>query len=432
MPHLATALTMGSRHKAGPALLTTAATAALYLYAVNPSSLQFDGYPQKLDYGIYFFSANNVPQKYVHGQTNSYFDPSKPTVIYFHGWEHNTVKRHFRESFDYHLNQPKDCPHRLLESKIWVRDGWNIGIFYWDQFADEESPGDAEAKIWSATSSVGMRYRTSSTGLQTAGVPPEMSVTDLFVTDFIHLANAGSGQTPKEVRFAGGSLGVQLAVNAAATLHEKAASGAVGSGWLPSRIALLDPFFSSGFTNSLGASTASLTNKEIARLHDDSGVVFELYRTSPLSGLPSLIADADTQLRKYAVYVRRQPGFCKDGKGDSMAEQSPVASIFGEATGNIPGMGGISKTLSQSKAQLTCEHTAAWNLYFLSMGSAPPPLCNAQPTKSDFCSTPSASCTDKGLKQLSNAALKIHKHFVQAGGMDTISIDDDCFKLRSD
>eukprot|EP00746_Dinoflagellata_sp_MGD_P124930 gnl/MRDRNA2_/MRDRNA2_59595_c0_seq1.p1 gnl/MRDRNA2_/MRDRNA2_59595_c0~~gnl/MRDRNA2_/MRDRNA2_59595_c0_seq1.p1 ORF type:complete len:439 (+),score=74.67 gnl/MRDRNA2_/MRDRNA2_59595_c0_seq1:82-1398(+) len=438
MPHLATALMSGSRHRAcgyRSTALTIAAPAAIFLYVVNQSSLKFDGWPAKLDYGIYFFSAQNVPQKYEHGVSNSYFDPSRPTMIYFHGWEHDSVKRRFRETFDYHSNQPKDCPHRLLESKSWVKDGWNIGIFYWDQFADEASPGDAEAKIW--TSDVEMRYMTSSKGYQTAGVPPGMSVTDLFIADFSSLVKISSGQTPKEVIFAGGSLGAQLAVHAAAILQDKEESGTIGSGWVPARIALLDPFFSGGMTSSEsflphGESTASLINKEVARLKDKGNVIFELHRTSPISDLPAFVADADNKLKKYAVYVRRHPGFCKGGKDDSIADQSPIAGIFGEATQNIPGMGGIGQTLSQSKAKLTCEHTAAWNLYFLSKGYAPPPLCGAPSTPSDFCSTPSSSCTNSGLKQLVSAVLPSHKHFVQAGGMDTISIDDDCFELRSD
>jgi hypothetical protein len=267
-----------------------------------------------------------------------------------------------------------------------------------------------------------------------------MSVTDLFIADYSSLAQMGSsGQSPKEVLFAGGSLGAQLAVHAAAALQDKAASGTIASGWVPSRISLLDPFFSSknGLINSQsylphGESTASLINREVASLHDEGSVIFELYRTSPLSDLPAFIADADKELRKYAVYVRRYPGYCKDGKDDSIEDESPVAAIFGEASSNIPGMSGIGKTISESKAKLTCQHSAAWNLYFLSKDSTPPPLCGAPPTKGDFCSTPSSSCTISGLTQLSSAVLPIHKHFVQAGGIDTISIDDDCFELRSD
>lgn len=420
----------------------------------NPAvDLRFDGgWPDTLDYGLYFFSATNVPQKYVKGQNNSLFNPSKSTLIYFHGWQSGSVENGFRETFDYHLNSPGYCPEELVESKSWIQKGWNMGIFYWDQFADEPEPWLAEAKIWSAAGYVGMRYRTSSKHWQTEGVPSGASVTDLCVDAFINLAEASNGQTPKDLRFAGGSLGSQLASHCAAKLQDQASSGKVASAWVPSRVALLEPFFSAQLpaVNEQdylphGLTPASATDQAISELQAQSGVIFELYRTSHLSDHEDMFADADEDLRKYAVYVRRYPKYCKHPSGSaskvdsSPLDASPAGGIasaiagipfLGSGVSHIPSVGGILKTATDPE-KATCEHAASWNLYFLSMGSSPPPICSAPPGEVE-CTTPSASCSDSALRSLTDAVTGIHRHFVQTKGMDTISIEDDCFELQAD
>lgn len=397
--------------------------------------VKFDGgWPEKLDYGLYFFSADNVPQKYVSGQRNSFFDPSQPTFIYFHGWEPGTIEKGFRETFDYHLNSPDQCPKELVESKYWVQKGWNIGIFYWDQFADEPEPWKAEAKIWSSKGSEGMRYRTASGDWHTAGIPSGASVTDLCVTAFLNLAEASQPKTPQDVRFAGGSLGSQLASHCAAKLQEQAASGKLPSAWVPTRIAFLDPYFSSkaGGLNSenylpQGVSAADATNQAVTALFDKSGVAFELYRSSYISSGRDFFGEENLDLRKYAVYVHRKPTFC-NGRSDSEGTDASPLSAIAAGISNIPVVG----ELLTNRQKIACEHKASWNLYFLSMGFSPPRLCNAPQSQSLQCTTPSASCQDSELKKLTGAARNIHRHFVQAKGMDTISIEDDCFELMPD
>ena len=36
----------------------------------------------------------------------------------------------------------------VVTSDYWIEDGWNVGIFYWNQFADDELLAGAEAKIY--------------------------------------------------------------------------------------------------------------------------------------------------------------------------------------------------------------------------------------------------------------------------------------------
>lgn len=55
--------------------------------ARNRSLKYFEGFPQSLDYGLYFFGADGVCQKHVKGQSNAYYVENKKTLIYVHGWE---------------------------------------------------------------------------------------------------------------------------------------------------------------------------------------------------------------------------------------------------------------------------------------------------------------------------------------------------------
>ena len=45
--------------------------------------------------------------------------------------------------------------------EAWADKGWEVAVFYWDNFADEALVTNAEAKIWTSESPVGMRYWTS-------------------------------------------------------------------------------------------------------------------------------------------------------------------------------------------------------------------------------------------------------------------------------
>src|SRR3990167_3133735 len=55
----------------------------------------------KLDYGLYWFGRNQTYSKATPGDTNPYFNPYAPTVIYIHGWEVGETQKHYREVFDY-------------------------------------------------------------------------------------------------------------------------------------------------------------------------------------------------------------------------------------------------------------------------------------------------------------------------------------------
>ena len=50
-----------------------------------------DRFFRELDYGLYWFGSNNNYQKSIDGQRGAFYDPTRPTVIYIHGWQPTSV-----------------------------------------------------------------------------------------------------------------------------------------------------------------------------------------------------------------------------------------------------------------------------------------------------------------------------------------------------
>ena len=127
-----------------------------------------------LDFGLYWFDGNNNCQKAIPGQSNPYFDPNKDVVIFIHGLQSGTATNLSRSSFNWSGSGGPD----LAVSQFWHQRGYNTGILYWNQFADESDVAHAEAKVWTANGPRAMRWKDSSGEYNTG---PSESVTDLFV-----------------------------------------------------------------------------------------------------------------------------------------------------------------------------------------------------------------------------------------------------------
>lgn len=69
------------------------------------------------------------------------------------------TNRQFRESLNWSAN---DVVYGLDVNAAdhWIEGGWNVGVYYWREYADETYVQFAEAKIWTTQSPVHMRYRT--------------------------------------------------------------------------------------------------------------------------------------------------------------------------------------------------------------------------------------------------------------------------------
>lgn len=205
-----------------------------------------------LDYGLYWFDGNNKSVKAVEadGTVNNvplkFYDPSKPTIIHFHGWQPDSATRgdgYDREDFRFVWGDED-----VITSTSWKNKGWNIAYFYWDQFADESEVKDAEAKMWSVNGPRGMRYRLSD-GSYSTQHSPEKPVGEIA---FEQLTAALAGNTSHYVRLSGHSLGNQLATIVAGKISDAIYAGDAGVNVMVDRLELLDPFFSKDGKDYLG------------------------------------------------------------------------------------------------------------------------------------------------------------------------------------
>lgn len=272
-----------------------------------------------LDYGFYWFSTNNQKADAVaaNGTANSvstsFYDPSKPTVLYFHGWQKGTsAKNYSRETFIYTDTTNGNASVDTIAQ--WKADGWNVAIFYWNQLADEDEVKDAEAKIWSTSGPKGMRYRLSDGTYGTANKPTKSVAALAFDQYLAMMAN----YTGSEVRFAGHSLGSQLAANTAKLVSDYVAANSSKIKLMPKRLELLDPFFSkdgkSYLGDKYGSSYSSCNgtkdgsndwNGEVVRCYiynmiSKNNLLVTMYKTSAISDTG--VGDSNTALQTIVAF----------------------------------------------------------------------------------------------------------------------------------
>jgi len=321
------------------------------------------------------------------GEDDAYFNPRRPTVIFVHGWEPGSTAQAARQSVQTPITA---APLREQDlAAPWRARGYNVGLFYWNQFADDTSsliPTGVERKIWTADGGLTYLTRRADGSLAAPRVyPGRASVADLFVRSYLAAMHGYRGAS---VRFAGHSLGNQLAVRAAYLLQGLAERRRIAPALLPRRIALLDPFYSSGTETYLpraNEGTAGEVAREVAALHTGPArTVFEYYSTS-------LIPIAATVAARMAL-VRVSPAYA----GLDIAE----------------------------------AHLAAIHWYFTSLAYPPLPAC-ASVTATGTCivlphgsRSPSAAMSDATLAHLDGSI------WTQVVGQDTPTVGDDGFQQQ--
>jgi len=353
----------------------------------------------KLDYGLVWYGRNGRYQKATVGETNRYFDPKKPTIIFIHGWMPDQVGK--PPTFMVDFPEPtKNSTYTLDVAASWVDADWNIGIFYWHPFSDEEFVWDAEDKIWTPNEEASMRYRALDGNYHTEGMPA-VNVTQLLLDAYLKATVNFAGP---EIRIAGHSLGNQLAVNLTSDLIEKANTGSISRNLLPTRIALLDPFWSPFPKPYLeGLETGDVIQQKIEDEILPQNILVEWYHSSWLTE-STMIREDIPNLKAQVVYAELDPRYC------DLLDQ-------------------------------VCKHDGAWHLYFLSYGSAPPPECVPVEVSTEFSIDTSTTCEPTGkvgpMASTSNQRIaemmKSPYYWVQDIGPDGIdgrltpSTDDDWF-----
>ena len=324
-----------------------------------------------LDTGIYWFGKGNVSQKFVEGEYNPYFNPSKPTIIYIHGWEKDSTKTLYRETFNPNKNDSTGA--NVNSADYWINKGWNIGIFYWNQLSDEFEVKDAEAKIWSTSGPKAMRWRKKDGSYVTSGTP-SVSAAELFVQAYSAAMRNYSGS---EIRICGHSLGNQMAINGTMLISNGIDRGTIPSKLLPNRVALLDPFYSKGGKSFLGNRwTGEVCRDYVTRLKQKN-VVFEQYKSSNINDL--WVGDSNDEMKKLTAFIDLYPdytGFTNQG----------------------------------------AKHGASRDLYFYSMAFNPP--ADNKGNVGGYASTSTSR-----IKEMMNSPFK----WIQDGGKNTNTPADDTF-----
>ncbi|WP_242945943.1 lipase family protein [Clostridium sp. DSM 8431] len=250
----------------------------------------------------HWYGRGDVAEKYVEGQSNPYFDSSKPTVIVFYEWQNNSTKQLHRITFNSKNNNASlGIDNNLAD--YWIDNGWNIGIFYWNQFVDEGEVKNAEKKVWSNNTSIGLRWRKVD-GSYEAYSGSKKSVAEMFIKDYESCMKNFKGT---EIRFVGHSLGNQLATNSAKLVENDINSSKISSKLRPNRIALLDPFWSKGGKDYLGGRWTGEVCREYIKELESKGVAVEMYRSSSINDL--FIGDSNEEMRKITAYAEIYPDF---------------------------------------------------------------------------------------------------------------------------
>jgi hypothetical protein len=315
----------------------TAACAGAASAQPFPNSV-FDG----LDHGIYWYQNHTTKSKQIGATANSNFTNGQPTAIYIHGWQNGSTAKRQRETYE-----RADAACNCDLTAAWRAAGWNMGIFYWNQFSDEGEVKDAEAKIWSVNGPKKMRWRKSDGSYVDSGI--SKTAPQLFVE---HYKAAMQNYSGNEIRFMGHSLGSQMVIVSAKLISDAIDRGEMSANLLPKRIALLDPAF-------LQDGRSYLNNRwtgEVARDYVDAlkakGVIFEALRSSGSSS-NGFIGDANTGLMNKTAFRELKPWYF--GMFDFGAKHGAAVWHywweFGQTPASIVGESGYAPSAATSNAR---------------------------------------------------------------------------------
>ena len=328
-----------------------------------------------LDYGLYWAGADKQFEKAGSDTKNgsTYYDPTKPTLIYVHGWQSDSVSELHRESF---YESGDGWPEGEDMANKWISAGYNIGIIYWNQFADESEVKDAEAKIWSMEGDQKMRWLDNNGTYHYNDA--DKPVAELILANYIEAMSNYKGD---DLRIIGHSLGSQVAMRLTKLLIDSANDGKINDNLVPARVSILDAYFSNGSKDYLDGEWVGEAVRDIADTLIANGIAIDSYRTSTASS-SIFVGDENKALHNKLAFV----------------EQS--TSYFW--------------TWEQAK-----KHRAAVWLYLWSIEYSSPEVNN------DSSSAVSAAASNELVIKWMNA----NKHVKQASGGYSKDPSDDIYKL---
>ncbi len=251
----------------------------------------------ELNYGIYWYrSGSDVPVK-----DSELFDPDKPTLLYTHGMKMGSESVDVREGLSLKDVAPSKLsqygydpyPYEDEFYEYYIEQGYNVGVFYWNQLASTFALSIEEDKIWATNPSMSMTYtyRTGSSYKTTKAFDdtnPECSLTTLYKNAYIEALGEDYSE---HIQLVGHSMGGQLTFAMGEALCVAYDNGEIGENLLPDRMTVLDPFIGSskiyGEIDFLGVDAegkAAVTlTAEAAQVIAEHGIPIEGYATNDIA-----------------------------------------------------------------------------------------------------------------------------------------------------
>lgn len=284
-------------------MLVVAVIATLGIASVTTAASAYDTtieewgeeYFNKLNYGLYWYAEkdNPIPSK------DYRIDPNKPTLIYTHGWKPLDESK-AREGLSLKTkteialaeNNFPVYPYDTEFYNYYLDKGYNVGVFYWNQLADEGMTLDVITKVWHSGDGKNMRYKTyadanAKSELTSADDPtnPKSSIAVLYGDEI----KKKLGKDFKgSLHLAGHSMGGELTCAVAEYLCIMYDNKEIGENLLPDRVTMLDPYLPDSKVNGKVDHTGEIVkNKSVAELTAEAtdtihahGIPIEAYGTN--------------------------------------------------------------------------------------------------------------------------------------------------------
>lgn len=319
-------------------------------------------------------------------------DADKPTLINIHGLlldgyylqENLYASTVYTKHSEFDLNVD-EYGQKINMMYVWMRQGWNVGIFHYNRFASDEglNPGAIEGKLWATdTPLTNIRYRKEDkTYVDNA---TEYCIAEHFAAEYIRAVNLlPSDFGKKEIRISAHSMGGELGSAALFLLTELEQCGQLKTEALPDRFAMLDPYFSITLTiqnqilymgpkditirwsgKKLYKNNTGATTVEALKAVQAAGIAIEYYSYEQSFLRIGLTGNEYNDFLKICTYVIMNPSY-ENYKGYSIATDGHVAvrvwymmSILSEpvkdSTGGVSGKTAMSASNTTDDLRSKC------------------------------------------------------------------------------
>lgn len=253
------------------------------------------------------------------------------TIIFIHGWSSGCIKNGelINNLYSAYPETYKNNQTQVNLYNKWIDAGFNVGIFNWIPFADDDDitdfnaisvvPYNTESKIHSINNIVGMRYRnldgTTFSKLSPLSILYNKTITEMFIHRYLEFFSStlygGYFKTNKEMRIVGFSLGNQIAMCGTSIINQNIYNKTDAYKNIPkiTRIELLDPFYCyknlnlmystkcTAFTNT--GSSASIILSAFNSLPSKIPTIW--YQSTPLTNM-AIFGDSNDELKKNIVW----------------------------------------------------------------------------------------------------------------------------------